>query len=164
MADATTPPQVAFKRYLGPYLVSPIGFGAMQLAGPQVFGPPADRAQAISLLRDAVAQGVDHIDTAEYYGPSVVNELIREALHPYTSELVLVSKVGAARGGRGEIFAADHPVELRSGIEDNLRSLGVDRIGVVNLRLMRESAPNSRSRWRVWTSRRVPTPTARRSS
>jgi aryl-alcohol dehydrogenase-like predicted oxidoreductase len=115
----------------------------MQLAGPNVFGPPADRAAAISLLRDAIDQGVDHIDTAEYYGPTVVNELIREALHPYAPELVLVSKVGAARGRRGEIFAADQPDQLRSGIEDNLKSLAVDRLGVVNLRLMRVSAPDA---------------------
>jgi pyridoxine 4-dehydrogenase len=131
------------KRGLGPYRVSPIGLGAMQLTGPNVFGPPADRTEAISLLREAVALGVDHIDTAEYYGPAVVNELIREALHPYDSELVLVSKVGAERGRRGEIFAADSPDQLRRGIEDNLRSLGVDRLAVVNLRLMRTSAPDA---------------------
>ncbi len=94
-------------------------------------------------MRDAVNSGVDHIDTAEYYGPTVVNELIREALSPYSPDLVLVSKVGAARGKRGEIFAYDEPGQLRSGIEDNLRTLGVETLGVVNLRLMRDSAPNA---------------------
>ncbi|MCU1494206.1 MAG: oxidoreductase [Acidimicrobiaceae bacterium] len=108
-----------------------------------MFGPPADRAAAISLLREAVEHGVDHIDTAEYYGPVVVNELIREALHPYPSELVLVSKVGAARGRRGEIFAADQPDQLRRGIVDNLKSLGVDTLAAVNLRVMRASAPDA---------------------
>jgi pyridoxine 4-dehydrogenase len=128
---------------LGPYSVSPIGLGAMRLAGPNVFGPPADRGEAIALLRDAVDRGVDHLDTAEYYGPVVVNELIREALHPYASELVLVSKVGAARGSRGEVFAEDEPQQLRRGIEDNLRTLGVDMLAVVNLRLVRASPPDA---------------------
>lgn len=86
---------------------------------------------------------MDHIDTAEYYGPTVVNELIKEALHPYSSELTIVSKVGAARGSRGEIFAADQPKELRGDIEANLRSLGIDQLAVVNLRLMRDSAPDA---------------------
>ena len=115
----------------------------MRLAGPNVFGPPADRADAVALLRDAVDSGVDHIDTAEYYGPTVVNELIREALSPYPPDLVLVSKVGAGRGERGEIFAYDRPDQLRRGIEENLRTLGVDGLAVVNLRLMRASAPNA---------------------
>jgi pyridoxine 4-dehydrogenase len=140
--SARTPPR-AGERSLGPYAVSPIGLGAMRLAGPNVFGPPADKAEAIALLRDAVDGGVDHLDTAEYYGPVVVNELIRQALHPYPAELVLVSKVGAARGSRGEIFAEDRPDQLRRGIQDNLRTLGVDRLGVVNLRLMRTSAPDA---------------------
>jgi len=131
------------KRRLGPLWVSPIGFGAMQLTGANVFGPPADRAAAIALLREAVDKGVNHIDTAEYYGPTVVNELIRDALHPYPPELALVSKVGAARGPRGEIFTEDRPDQLRRGIEDNLRSLGVDRLAVVNLRLMRASPPDA---------------------
>jgi aryl-alcohol dehydrogenase-like predicted oxidoreductase len=115
----------------------------MRLAGPNVFGPPADWAEAIALLRDAVHNGVDHIDTAEYYGPAVVNQLIREALHPYPSELVLVSKVGAARGPKGEIFAHDQPEQLRSGIEDNLKTLGVDMLAAVNLRLVRASAADA---------------------
>ncbi len=95
------------------------------------------------MLREAVDNGVDHIDTAEYYGPRVVNELIREALHPYPRELVVVSKVGAARGPTGEIFAHDEPGQLRRGIEDNLASLGVETLAVVNLRLMRASAPDA---------------------
>lgn len=130
-------------RSLGPYSVSPVGFGAMRLAGPNVFGPPADKSETLALLRDAVDSGVDHIDTAEYYGPSVVNELIREALYPYPPDLVLVSKVGAARGARGEIFAYDAPGQLRSGIEDNLKTLGAETLPVVNLRLMRASAPDA---------------------
>jgi pyridoxine 4-dehydrogenase len=131
------------RRSLGPFSVSPVGLGAMRLTGPNVFGPPASRDDAIALLREAVNAGVDHIDTAYYYGPAVVNELIREALSPYPSDLVLVSKVGARRGSRGEIFADDEPSHLRSGIEDNLRTLGVDTIAVVNLRLMRDSAPDA---------------------
>jgi aryl-alcohol dehydrogenase-like predicted oxidoreductase len=116
----------------------------MRLTGPNVFGPPQDRAEAISVLREAIDRGVDHIDTAQYYGPDVVNDLIREALHPYPPGLVIVSKVGAARDRRGGIFAADEPKQLREGIEDNLRSLGVDRLGVVNLRLMRGAGPDTR--------------------
>ena len=115
----------------------------MRLTGPNVFGPPADRAGSIALLREAVDHGVDHIDTAEYYGPAVVNDLIKEALYPYASHLVLVSKVGAARGKRGEIFAADNPDQLRRGIEDNLRSLGVEALAIVNLRLMYTSGPDA---------------------
>jgi aryl-alcohol dehydrogenase-like predicted oxidoreductase len=116
----------------------------MRLTGPGVFGPPSIGAdEAVRLLREAVEAGVDHIDTAEYYGPHVVNELIRRALHPYPQDLVLVSKVGAQRDERGGIFAYDEAVQLRSGIEENLRSLGVDSIPVVNLRLMRGSRPDS---------------------
>jgi pyridoxine 4-dehydrogenase len=131
------------KRPLGSLSVSPIGLGAMQLAGPNVFGPPESRSNAVALLREAVDLGVDHIDTAYYYGPAFVNEIIREALFPYPAHLVLVSKVGAQRGRKGEIFADDEPSRLRSGIEDNLRTLGVDRIAVVNLRLMRDSPPDA---------------------
>src|ERR1700722_1626524 len=131
------------KRGLGPYSVAAIGLGTMRLAGPNVFGPPANRDDAVALLRAAVELGVNHLDTAQYYGPVVVNELIRDALHPYPPELVLVSKVGAKRGKRGEVFADDEPGRLRQGIEDNLRTLGTDRIGIVNLRLMRRSGPDS---------------------
>jgi pyridoxine 4-dehydrogenase len=115
-------------RALGPYRVAPIGYGAMRLTGPGVFGPPPDRDDAVQLLREAVEAGVDHIDTAEYYGPHVVNELIRQALHPYPTELVLVSKVGARRDDRGGIYAYDEPAQLRRGIEENLRTLDVDSL------------------------------------
>ncbi|HXQ59569.1 MAG TPA: oxidoreductase [Acidimicrobiales bacterium] len=111
-----------------------MGFGAMQLPGPGVLGPPADRDSALTVLRRAVAAGVDHIDTAQFYGPDVANELIREALSPYPEELVLVSKVGARRDGQGQWLPAQTPGELRAGVEANLRSLGVERIPVVNLR------------------------------
>src|SRR6204780_1511194 len=106
------------QRYrLGPVTVSRIGFGAMQLPGPGVFGPPRDRAAAIAVLRRAVELGVDHIDTAEYYGPGVANELIRAALHPYPAGLALVSKVGARRDGSGGVLRYDRPAEIRQGIE-----------------------------------------------
>jgi pyridoxine 4-dehydrogenase len=113
-----------------------IGFGAMQLPGPGVFGPPRDRGEALSVLRRAVELGVNHIDTAQYYGPDVANELIHEALHPYPDDLVLVSKVGGARRADGGWIPAQRPEQLRRGVEENLRSLAVDRIDVVNLRLM----------------------------
>jgi pyridoxine 4-dehydrogenase len=108
----------------------------MQLAGPGVFGPPADRDQALAVLRTAVEAGVNHIDTAQYYGPDVVNELIREALYPYPPDLVLVSKVGAVRDGEGRWLPALSPSALRNGVLDNLRTLGVDRLDAVNLRLL----------------------------
>jgi len=108
----------------------------MQLAGPGAFGPPRDREEALAVLRRAVELGVNHIDTAQYYGPDVVNDLIRAALHPYAEDLVLVSKVGAKRDLEGRWLPALSPAELRSGVLDNLRSLGVDRLDAVNLRLM----------------------------
>ena len=107
----------------------------MQLTGPGVFGPPADLDNAVQLLRTAVDLGVDHIDTAQYYGPDVVNDLIRRALHPYPDDLAIVSKVAVRRGPRGEIWPYDEPAELRTGIEDNLRSLGTERLAAVNLRM-----------------------------
>ena len=113
-----------------------IGFGAMQLPGPGVFGPPRDRAEALRVLRRAVELGVNHIDTAQYYGPDFANELIHEALHPYPDDLVLVSKVGAAREPDGGWIPAQRPEQLRRGVEENLRSLDVERVDVVNLRLM----------------------------
>jgi pyridoxine 4-dehydrogenase len=115
-----------------------IGFGAMQLPGPRVFGPPRDRGQALAVLRRAVELGVNHIDTAQYYGPDVANELIHEALHPYPDDLVLVSKVGADRDAAGGWIPAQRPEQLRQGVEDNLRALEVERVDVVNLRLMGE--------------------------
>ncbi|MCU1459848.1 MAG: aldo/keto reductase [Actinomycetia bacterium] len=131
------------RRRLGTYMVAPVGLGAMRLTGPNVFGPPGDRAAAIALLRAAVDSGVDHIDTAQYYGPNIVNDLICEALHPYPPELVLVSKVGARRDSRGGILVADDPAQLRQGIEDNLRTLQVDQLAVVNLRRMRDDGPDA---------------------
>ena len=124
-----------------------VGFGAMQLPGPGVFGPPPDRDAALGVLRRAVELGVNHIDTAQYYGPDVANELIHDALHPYARDLVLVSKVGAARDGQGGWHPAQSPADLRAGVEDNLRSLEVDRIDVVNLRLVGEgaAAPDDRA-------------------
>ncbi len=121
---------------LGSRTVSRIGFGAMQLPGPGVFGPPRNRDEAIAVLRRAVELGVDHIDTAQYYGPAVANELIRAALWPYDASLVLVSKVGARRDETGAWLQWDSPAQLRQGIEDNLASLGVEQLGAVNLRLM----------------------------
>src|SRR6187401_1364567 len=112
-----------------------MGFGAMQLPGPRVFGPPRDRDEAIAVLRRAVELGVDHIDTSQYYGPDFVNELIREALHPYPDGLRLVTKVGARRDDQGAWLPALRPDELRAGVEDNLRTLGIEQLTLVNLRL-----------------------------
>ncbi|GAA2486415.1 oxidoreductase [Terrabacter carboxydivorans] len=117
-----------------------VGFGAMQLPGPGVMGPPRDRAEALRVLRRAVELGVDHIDTAQFYGPDVSNELIREALHPYAADLALVSKVGARRDASGAWLPAQKPAELRADVEENLRSLGVDHLTAVNLRRMDEHA------------------------
>jgi len=133
------------QRYpLGQFSVSRVGFGAMQLPGPGVFGPPRDRDEALAVLRRAVELGVDHIDTAQYYGPGVANELIREALHPYPDTLALVSKVGARRDGAGGWLPYDEPGQLRRGIEDNLRSLGVAQLAAVNLRLIDGVTPDQR--------------------
>jgi aryl-alcohol dehydrogenase-like predicted oxidoreductase len=120
---------------LGTLSVHRIGFGAMQLPGRGVMGPPRDRDEAIAVLRRAVELGVDHIDTAQFYGPDVSNELIREALYPYPENLVLVSKVGAFRDEGGGWLPGQRPDQLRSAVEDNLRSLGIDQLGAVNLRL-----------------------------
>lgn len=125
------------QRYqLASFSVARMGFGAMQLPGPRVFGPPRDRDEALAVLRLAVDSGVDHIDTAQYYGPDVANELIRAALHPYPDTLALVSKVGARRDGKGAWLPYNQPDELRQGIEDNLRSLGTGQLAAVNLRVM----------------------------
>jgi pyridoxine 4-dehydrogenase len=113
-----------------------MGFGAMQLAGPGVFGPPRDPDTARAVLRRALELGVDHIDTSQYYGPDVVNDLIREALHPYPDGLLIATKVGARRDDQGAWLPAQWPDELRAGVEDNLRSLRVERMGLVNLRLL----------------------------
>jgi aryl-alcohol dehydrogenase-like predicted oxidoreductase len=116
--------------------VKRLGYGAMQLAGPGVFGPPKDRDGAIRVLREAVASGVNHIDTSDYYGPHVTNLLIREALHPYPDDLVIVAKIGARRGTDGSWLPAISPAELTSAIHDNLRNLGLDALDVVNMRSM----------------------------
>ncbi|GLQ97405.1 aldo/keto reductase family oxidoreductase [Dyella mobilis] len=116
--------------------VNRMGYGAMQLAGPGVFGPPKDRDAALAVLRQAIEQGVNHIDTSDFYGPHVTNQLIREALHPYPQDLVIVTKVGAVRGDEGSWLPAAEPEAIRRGIHDNLRNLGVDVIDVVNMRIM----------------------------
>jgi len=116
--------------------VARIGYGAMQLPGPGVLGPPRDRPLALAVLRRAVECGVNHIDTAQYYGPDIANKLIHAALHPYPEDLVLVTKVGAERDRQGRWISAQRPNELRAGVEANLRSLEVERIDVVNLRLL----------------------------
>ena len=121
---------------LGDRTVSRLGYGAMQLAGPGVFGPPKDRGTALAVLREAIAQGVNHIDTSDFYGPHVTNRIIREALHPYPDDLTIVTKVGARRGADGSWLPALSPQELTQAVHDNLRNLGVDVLDVVNLRSM----------------------------
>jgi len=113
-----------------------MGYGAMQLAGPGVFGPPRDHDEAVAVLREVIASGVNHIDTSDYYGPYVVNKLIREALHPYPKNLVIVSKLGAKRGDDASWNPAFSPEELESAVQDNLRHLGIDALDIVNLRIM----------------------------
>src|ERR1700744_3280690 len=114
--------------------VNRMGYGAMQLAGKGVFGPPKDREAAIAVLRAAIAAGVDHIDTSDFYGPHVTNQIIREALHPYPEKLVIVSKLGAVRGADASWLPAIEPDALTRGLEDNLRNLGLDAMEIVNLR------------------------------
>jgi aryl-alcohol dehydrogenase-like predicted oxidoreductase len=121
---------------LGDRTVNRMGYGAMQLAGPGVFGPPKDHAAAIEVLREAVASGVDHIDTSDFYGPHVTNRIIRDALHPYPDNLAIVTKIGARRGPDGSWNPAFSREELTQAVHDNLRNLGIDTIEVVNLRAM----------------------------
>lgn len=127
---------------LGGFSVNRVGFGAMQLPGPNAFGPPRDRDEALAVLRRAVELGVDHIDTAQFYGPDVANELIREALHPYPANLALVSKVGGRRDENGAWLPAGEPAELRRDIEANLRGLGVEHLAVINLRVFESDGPD----------------------
>ncbi|WAC90336.1 oxidoreductase [Mycobacterium sp. Aquia_213] len=127
---------------LGRFSVARVGFGAMQLPGPGVMGPPRDRDEALAVLRRAVERGVNHIDTAQIYGPDVANELIREALHPYPDNLALVSKVGGRRDDAGAWLPVEEPAELRRDIETNLRTLGVDQLAAVNLRLFESDGPD----------------------
>ncbi|NEJ04265.1 oxidoreductase [Rhizobium leguminosarum] len=121
---------------LGGRSVKRLGYGAMQLAGPGVFGPPKDHGAALAVLRDAVASGVNHIDTSDFYGPHVTNQIIREALHPYRDDLVIVTKIGARRGADGSWIPAFSREELTEAVHDNLRNLGLDVLDVVNLRIM----------------------------
>ncbi|KUN01118.1 oxidoreductase [Streptomyces yokosukanensis] len=122
-----------------------MGYGAMQLAGPNVFGPPKDRARALTVLRAVADAGITHIDTADFYGPVVVNEIIKEALYPYPADLRIVTKVGARRGADGSWILSRHPEDLKAQVHDNLRSLGVQCLDVVNLRLGDVDAPNDDS-------------------
>lgn len=121
---------------LGDRTVKRLGYGAMQLAGPGVFGPPKDRKAALAVLREAVAAGVNHIDTSDFYGPHITNQIIREALHPYPDDLVIVTKVSARRGADGSWLPAMSPPELTAAVHDNLRNLGLDVLEVVNFRSM----------------------------
>jgi len=121
---------------LGSRTVNRVGYGAMQLAGPHVFGPPADRAGALAVLRAAVENGINHIDTSDFYGPHITNQLIREALHPYRDDLVITTKIGARRGADASWLPASSADELRRAVHDNLRNLGLDVLDVVNLRVM----------------------------
>jgi pyridoxine 4-dehydrogenase len=116
--------------------VQRLGYGAMQLAGPGVFGAPKDHDAAIAVLREAVASGVNHIDTSDFYGPHITNQIIREALHPYQDDLVIVTKLGAVRGDDGAWLPAMEPEDLRRGVHDNLRNLGLEALEVVNMRIM----------------------------
>ena len=129
--------------------VKRIGYGAMRLTGPGIMGPPADPDEAVRVLRRAVELGVDHIDTSDYYGPYVVNDLIREALHPYPAELVLVTKVGARRNDAGDWLTAFEPDEIKEAVHDNLGRLGVERLGGVNLRFMDDFDGDFTAQWTV---------------
>jgi aryl-alcohol dehydrogenase-like predicted oxidoreductase len=132
MTDITT----AGTYKLGEFTVQRMGYGAMQLAGPGVFGPPRDHAGALAVLREAVARGVNHIDTSDFYGPHITNQIIREALYPYPKDLVIVTKVSARRGPDKSWIPAFSREELTAAVHDNLRNLGLDVIDVVNLRSM----------------------------
>ncbi|MDR5800390.1 MULTISPECIES: aldo/keto reductase family oxidoreductase [unclassified Caballeronia] len=121
---------------LGESSVTRMGYGAMQLAGPHVFGPPKDQDEAIAVLREAIDSGITHLDTSDFYGPHVTNRLIREALYPYRDDLVIVTKVGAKRGDDASWNLARSPAELESAVHDNLRNLGLDVLDVVNMRVM----------------------------
>ncbi|GKT16817.1 aldo/keto reductase family oxidoreductase [Acidovorax sp. SUPP2522] len=129
-------PAPASHTLLGDRAVHRLGYGAMQLAGPGVFGPPKDRAAAVAVLRAAVESGVNHIDTSDFYGPHITNQIIREALAPYPDDLVIVTKIGAVRDGQGAWLPALSPDALRQAVHDNLRHIGLDVLEVVNLRAM----------------------------
>ncbi len=150
---APTPPQHPASTKLpggafrpaGGLTLTRVGYGAMQLAGPHVFGPPADHAGALAVLREVVRLGINHIDTSDYYGPHVTNRLIREALHPYAPELCIVTKVGARRDEKGNWPKALAPDELRQAVHDNLTNLGLDSLEVVNLRVGGIAKPDATS-------------------
>ena len=125
--------------------VKRMGYGAMQLAGPHVFGPPKDWAECVRVVRTAVEAGVNHIDTSDFYGPHVTNQIIREALHPYPADLTIVTKLGAARDASGGWLLDRSARGLRQGVEDNLRNLGLERLGIVNLRLGKVAEPDDTS-------------------
>jgi pyridoxine 4-dehydrogenase len=144
VTDARSDIEAAGAFALGQFRVHRIGYGAMQLAGDNVFGPPRDHDEAVRVLRAAVQSGVNHIDTAQYYGPGTVNEVIREALHPYPSDLAIVSKVAARRDDAGAVLPYDDPDQLRKGIEENLVTLGMERLAAVNLRVMDGPTPGDR--------------------
>src|SRR5277367_4582247 len=118
------------------FTIHRMGYGAMQLAGPGVFGPPKDPEGAVAVLREAIASGVNHIDTSDFYGPHVTNQIIRKALHPYPAGLVIVTKLGAKRPADGSWGRADSPEELTAGVHDNLRNLGLEALDIVNYRVM----------------------------
>src|ERR1700712_2044456 len=139
MAHQTTLPGGTFT--MGDLEVTRVGYGAMQLAGPGVFGPPKDRQAAVAVLREVVDLGINHIDTSDFYGPHVTNEIIREALSPYPDDLHIVTKIGARRDDKGGWPHARSPEELRSAVHDNLRNLGLDRLDVVNLRVGAAEGP-----------------------
>ncbi|WP_321842526.1 aldo/keto reductase family oxidoreductase [Paraburkholderia bannensis] len=134
MSQPTQSPARTFK--LAARTVNRMGYGAMQLAGPGVFGPPKDRAQAVAVLREALALGVNHIDTSDFYGPHVTNQIIHEALHPYPADLTIVTKVGAVRDDKGAWLPALEPADIERAVHDNLRNLGLDALDIVNLRIM----------------------------
>jgi aryl-alcohol dehydrogenase-like predicted oxidoreductase len=142
MTDITTAKVTGAGTFnLGDRKVNRLGYGAMQLAGPGVFGPPKDRAAALAVLRQAVANGVNHIDTSDFYGPHITNQIIREALQPYPDDLVIVTKVGAVRGADASWILARKPADLISAVHDNLKNLGVEALDVVNLRVGGVHAP-----------------------
>ena len=140
MTSDTTHPAGTYRVAEGLHLTR-MGYGAMQLAGPRVFGPPADRGAAVAVLREVVAAGVNHIDTSDFYGPHITNQIIKEALHPYPDSLHLVTKVGARRDEKGGWPHARTPAELRQAVYDNLENLGLEVLDIVNLRVGGLSAP-----------------------
>src|SRR4026208_906010 len=132
--SSTTLPGGTFK-FADDLIVTRMGYGAMQLAGPHVFGPPKDHNGAIAVLREVVRLGINHIDTSDFYGPHITNQLIKEALHPYPEQLRIVTKVGAVRNAKGNWLPARAPGQLRQAVHDNLANLGIDALDVVNLRV-----------------------------